>query len=386
MVLTVAFDATPVRGRLSGVGFYSLSLLEALATLQNSENFCLRPYFQPSLKQWLQGNRRPPERLENVAGLRSVSLPVTITQALLLFPNPCLQAYAQSLEKPDLIHGTDHFVYPCRGSRHLLTLHDLTFLKYPEFVPPLVRTYGLRIQRCLRYTDAILTFAQSTKQDIVEYLGIAPDRVYVTYQASRYTADCLTPGQISSLQSRIAYNFSRPYFLFVSTLEPRKNVVGLIEAFNWFKANNKGDEQLVLIGQWGWKYQAIRASLEASPYRADIHHLDYVANDCLALFYQRALAFVYPSFYEGFGLPVLEAMHFGLPVITSQRAALPEVVGTSALLIDPERPGELVAALQELSQNSGLRADLRQKSYQRAQQFSWLQTAQQTLRVYQALV
>ncbi|BFM38651.1 glycosyltransferase family 1 protein [Synechocystis sp. LKSZ1] len=386
MVLTVAVDATPVRGRLSGVGFYTLSLLRALVTLQDSENFRLRPYFHPGLKPWLRGNRRPNERLQDIADLHCVPLPVTIAQALLPWPNPWLAACAQTLEKPSLVHGTDHFVYPCRGSRHLLTIHDLTFLKYPEFVPPLVKTYGARIQRCLRYTDAILTFAQSTKQDIVEYLGIAPERIFVTYQASRYSPHSLSPQKIADLQTQIPYDFSRPYFLFVSTLEPRKNVAGLIQAFNQFKAHTGGDEQLVLIGQWGWKYQAIRQALVNSPYRAHIHHLDYVANDWLALFYQEALAFVYPSFYEGFGLPVLEAMNFGLPVITSQRASLPEVVGSSGLLIDPEQPGELALALQELAHNSALRANLSQQSQQRAQQFSWLQTAQQTLRAYQALV
>jgi glycosyltransferase involved in cell wall biosynthesis len=162
-------------------------------------------------------------------------------------------------------------------------------------------------------------------------------------------------------------------------------VTGLIQAFNAFKASTQAPHQLVLIGQLGWRYEPILTAIAESPFCPEIHRLAYVPNDWLAVFYQRATAFVYPSFYEGFGLPVVEAMNFGVPVLTSDRGSLPEVAGDAALLVNPDHPQALTDALIQLVTQSDLATHLGQKSLGRSKHFSWQQTALQTLEIYRAL-
>jgi glycosyltransferase involved in cell wall biosynthesis len=297
-----------------------------------------------------------------------------------------LAYFSRSLDQPDIVHGTDHFVYPNPKSRNIMTIHDLTFVKYPDYVPTIVKTYLDRIKNCLKFTDAIITFSKNTKRDLVELLKIDPDKIYITYQASRYYTDYLSNQQIEDLKISVSYDFSKPYFLFVSTLEPRKNVIGLIQAFNYLKQHHKIEHQLVLIGQTGWKYQPILQAINQSPYRAEIHHLNYLTDDLVALFYSQAEAFIYPSFYEGFGLPVLEAMTLGAPVITSNSSSLPEITGDSALLINPNDSMELADAMLNLIRDRVLRDNLIVKGKDQASKFSWEKTAQATLNVYRSVL
>ncbi|QUS59412.1 glycosyltransferase family 4 protein [Synechocystis sp. PCC 7338] len=392
MMLKVCVDATAIRGQLSGIGFYNLSLLRALDQLQHSQQFqgqfCLQIYYQPGLKDWLRGKWQKNHHLTEFKDCSCLPLPVTLSDHLVSFPNPILNILnllETRLGKPDLIHGTDHYIFPSRQSINLLTIHDLTFLKFPEFVPPIVQRYHQRILRCLPFAQGILTFAESTKREINEYYQFPLERIFVTPQASRYQGLTLTPENLVALPQPIPYDFNLPYFLFVSTLEPRKNVVGLIKAFNLFKQATKAPHQLVLIGQLGWKYEPILEAITNSPHNNEIHRLSYLPNQWLAMFYQRATAFVYPSFYEGFGLPVMEAMNFGLPVITSNGGSLPEVVADSGVLVDPQDIQTLALALEKIVSDTDWRDHLRQKSLTRSKDFSWENTARKTLEVYQIL-
>jgi glycosyltransferase involved in cell wall biosynthesis len=379
----ICLDATSIRDKPSGVGVYTLNLIKALDQLQESENFKLDIYFQPTFKNWLSKNFSANELIKTYSP-HCLPIPVTVTNALMKFPNPLLAYFSRSLDQPDIVHGTDHFVYPNPKSRNIMTIHDLTFVKYPDYVPAIVKTYLDRIKNCLKFTDAIITFSENTKRDLVELLKINPDKIYIIYQASRYHKDYLTDQQIEELKISLSYDFSKPYFLFVSTLEPRKNVIGLIQAFNYLKQNYKIEHQLVLIGQTGWKYQPILEAINKSPYRAEIHHLNYVPDDLVALFYSQAEAFIYPSFYEGFGLPVLEAMTLGAPVITSNTSSLPEVTGGAALLINPNDSLELADAILNLIRDRVLRDNLIFKGKEQASKFSWEKTAQATLNVYRS--
>lgn len=386
-MLKIAIDATSVRLKPSGIGVYVTNLINALARLQQSENFNLSVAYHPSLKNWLLGRLSVPQQLQTFPSPSLVPIPVTIVHLLAKFPNPILPYFEKSFGTPDIVSGTDHFVYPCRQSLNAMTLHDLTFIKYPEYASPIVRkTYINRVKQCLQWTDLIITFSQKTKQDIITSFNFDPAKIIVTPQASRFSLKGFNSDAGEMLQKNTPYNFFRPYFLFVSTLEPRKNVNSLITAFNWLKERSKIEHHLVLIGKLGWNYQPILDAIAQSPWKNSIHHLNYLSDEQVVLFYQNADVFLYPSYYEGFGLPVLEAMTLGAPVITSNTSSLPEVAGDAALLIDPHDPMQLAEAMLKMISDSQLRQDLILKGKERAKLFSWERTAKETLQAYRTIL
>ncbi len=385
-MLKICFDATPVRGKLSGIGIYTLNLLQALDKLQATQAFQLNIYFHPSVKNWLLMNFAKPDNLQKFPSVEILPIPVTVANLSAKYFNFILPYFSQYLDNPDIVHGTDHYVYPCLNSFKVMTIHDLTFIKYPNYATAIVKSYLQRIERCLQWTDLVITFSNNTKKDIIKYFKINPDRIYITPQATRYSANDLNADELLKLQPSVNYDFSKPYLLFVSTLEPRKNVVTLIQAFNYLKKKHKVEHQLVLIGQKGWKYQSIFEAIEASQWKQEIHYLNYLSDEQVALFYSQAEVFVYPSHYEGFGLPVLEAMSLGAPVITSNTSSLPEVAGNAALLVNPNDAVELAESILKVLDSSQLRHELIQKGKERAKLFSWQKTAQETLNAYKMFV
>ncbi len=381
----VCVDGTPVRGKLSGIGVYTLNLIESLSELQETEQFELEIYFHPSVKNWLLRNFSIPHFLSQYSQVSVLPIPVTIANILAKYSNPILSYCERYLSQPDILHGTDHYVYPYSNSRKVMTIHDLTFLKYPQYSTTIVQGYLERIKRCLQWTDLIITFSENTKQDILEYLRVKPEKIKITYEASRYSSNEIKTDKIEQLKQSINYDFYIPYLLFVSTLEPRKNIVALIDAFDYLKKQHKIPHNLILIGQKGWKYQSIFEAIEKSKYQESIYHLNYLSDEILALFYNQTDVFVYPSFYEGFGLPVLEAMTLGSPVITSNTSSLPEVAGDAALLINPNDTLELAEAILKVISDSQLREKLIKKGQERSKLFSWKKTAKETFKAYQSI-
>ncbi|MCP2727786.1 glycosyltransferase family 4 protein [Limnofasciculus baicalensis] len=382
-MLKITVDATPISPKPSGVGLYVANLIHSLNSLQTQENFQLGITYQPGLKNWLRRSLEFPNSLTPYSHRYLLPFPVRITNFLLdNFPKLFPLYLEHYLDNPDIIHGTNYTVYPYQNSRKVLTIYDLTFIKYPNYIDSVVKTYSHRIKKCLQWTDLILTISESSKRDIIEYLNIDPNRIHVTPLASRYHPDI----RVIPPTNSINYNFSQPYILFVSTIEPRKNITTLISAFNYLKQTHKIDHQLILIGQKGWHYQPIFTAIENSPYKHHIHHLDYLSDEVVALFYAKADVFVYPSHYEGFGLPVLEAMTLGAPVITSNTSSLPEVTGDAALLINPDDQMHLAEAILKVISDSQLRQQLIEKGKERAKLFSWERTAKETIKAYKSLL
>lgn len=385
-MLKVVVDATPLRPKPSGIGIYVLNLINHLSSLQTQENFQLGIYYQPPFKNWLKGNFLFPEILKEYSRFYLLPIPVTISNILAKYPNPIIPYFEQRLECPNIVHGTDHVVYPCKNSLKVMTIHDLTFIKHFEYSNSIVRTYLSRIQQCLEGNTLVLTVSHSSKKDIIDYLEVDPNHIYVTHLASRYPPEYLSTELDNHLVKTFGdYDFSKPYLLFVGTLEPRKNINSLILAFNLLKQRFKIDHQLVLIGKKGWHYKPIFAAIDSSPWKHHIHHLDYLSDELVALFYSKADAFIYPSYYEGFGLPVLEAMTLGAPVVTSNTSSLPEVTGDAALLIDPNDLTSLADAILQVISDSQLRSTLIQKGKERAKLFSWERTAKETLKAYRTI-
>ena len=382
----VVIDATPISPKPSGIGFYVANLIHHLYCLQDQKNFQLEIAYQPGMKNWLTGKLDFPDYLKQYSNLHLLPLPVTISNSIARFPNPLLTYWGNSFGSPDIVHGTNYVVYPYPKSLKVMTIHDLTCIRYPKFIHSVVKTYANRIKQCLKWTDLVIAVSESSKRDIVEYLNVEPERIYVTPQASRFSSIYLSTERTEQLQRASSYDFSQPYLLFVSTIEPRKNVITLIRAFDLLKETHKLEHQLVLIGQKGWLHQSIFESIETSPWKQHIHYLGYLSDELVALFYSKADVFVYPSYYEGFGLPVLEAMTLGTPVITSNTSSLPEVAGDAAILIDPNNINQLADAILQVISDSQVRQKLIEKGKERAKLFSWERTASETINAYKSLM
>ena len=277
--------------------------------------------------------------------------------------------------KIDLFHASD-WTHPRLKVPTVTTVHDLVFLKYPQTLPSLiVKTQTRRLQRVIKFADHIIADSMSTKNDLVKTYQLNPDKISVIYLAH---ADHFKPQPKTEIDRvKTKYHLQSPYLLSLNTQEPRKNLQKVIEAFKaYLIAHPKTDLELVLVGRHGW-------GEKLTSNHPQIKFLGFVSDQDLPALYSGAQAFIYPSLYEGFGLPVLEAMACGTPVITSNLSSLPEVTGEAGILINPQDVFELRDAIQKAITRHDF---LSQQSLQQARQFSWQKTAQQTLSVYEKII
>jgi glycosyltransferase involved in cell wall biosynthesis len=280
----------------------------------------------------------------------------------------------------DLVHATNpSAVPPARPGQGLaVTVHDLAFERFPEtFVSRWRWLYRAGVRAAIRRADAILVPSKATATDLAARFDLDGSRVVVTPLAA--STDVGTSDPTETLDQ---LGVRRPYVLFVGTLEPRKNVARLIRAYR--RVAPELPHTLVLAGPLGWKVEGIVAELGDPPGR--IRHTGVVPAEQLDVLYRAADAFCYPSLYEGFGLPVLEAMQRGTPVVASTAPALAEVAGDAALLVDPTDEGSIADGLRRVLTDSSLADDLRRRGRERAANFSWDRTARATLDVYRSLI
>jgi len=385
-MLKVTVDVTPIDAKPSGVGLYVFNLIESLSRLETSESLKLGLAYQPRLKNWLEGNSDFPENLKHYKNLYKIPLPVRATNLFIDYLPTFIPNYIEhALEDTHIFHGTNYTVYPYQKIQNVISIYDLSCIRCPEYVDSVVQQYTKRLTKCLRWTGAVITISENSKQDIINYLNFPAEKIFVTPLASRYNPEFLNKLNPDQEIQNCNFDFSKPYLLFVSTIEPRKNIQSIIKAFNWLKQNHKIDHQLVLIGRKGWKYAPIFEAIQSSPWKHEIHHLNYLSDELVALFYSKAEVFVYPSHYEGFGLPVLEAMTLGAPVVASNTSSIPEVAGDAAILIDPDDFMQIAEALLKVISDRQLRQDLISKGKTRANLFSWENTAKKTLEAYKSI-
>lgn len=287
------------------------------------------------------------------------------------------------------VYHSPYFALPSRAllgkAARVLTIHDMIPVLFPQFfTAKIVRKFKKNLESIEPERDWIICNSNHTKQDFCHYSGMNPDRVFVTpLAAAKHFYPVKEAALIAHTLQR--YAITQPYLLSLATLEPRKNLSLLVRCFlRLLEANPDWDLTLVLVGISGWKNTDIFQTVQQNPrLQSRIVFTGYVPDSDLSAIFSGALAFVYPSFYEGFGLPPLEAMQCGTPVITSNTSSLPEVVGSAGLLIDPSQEDELYQAIWTIVTDTALRSQLAQKSLERAKEFSWKKCAEQTVRVYQ---
>ncbi len=298
-----------------------------------------------------------------------------------------------SLEKVvgecDIYQVSEICMQPAEKARTVAMIHDLTALLFPEqhkWANVFVNRH--RLKGIKKYADAVLTNSEVTKRDIVEHLQIDPVLVHVTHLGADERFRPMDELVVEPILQKYGIGRSgdgQPYILFVGTLEPRKNIPSLVEAFNLLKSRHGIPHQLVLVGGKGWLTHDIFASIHASPYEPQIIRVGYAADEDLPALYNGADLFAYPSFYEGFGLPVLEAMKCGAPVVTSNTSSMPEVGGEATLYADPYDLEDLVNKIYSVINNTELRQNLSYKGLVRAREFNWQKCAHETLAVYRKL-
>ena len=273
--------------------------------------------------------------------------------------------------------------------KKIITIHDLSFLRYPEFFSIYKNLWhqAINIKKLLLEFDQLIAISQNTKRDLVELCHISPDKIKVVPSAinSKYQVLDKTSGELRKFRQQM--NLPEKFILYLGTLEPRKNIESLILAYNNLRQHNPYlyDYQLIIAGGQGWKYEQIYQLAEQSPYQHDINFLGYVKEQDKVKLYNLASLFVFPSFYEGFGFPPLEAAACGIPTITSFASSLPEVMTDASLLIDPYNVQQLSLAIQQVLTNEALYQELVDKGLQRAREFNWQQTAEEYLQIFSNL-
>ncbi len=287
-----------------------------------------------------------------------------------------------------LLHSLQ-FVAPLTLScPNVVTVHDLSWLLYPHTVEQPRRSYyRWLVPRTLKKATTIVTNSAATAKDVKRFFPHCSSVEITRFGTPSWVWEKEDPG----LEPSILAGSTRPFFLFVGTLEPRKNLESILEAYRFLLEESLPEKgyswpSLVLVGGKGWKDSNLKRMMEPLLQSGDLLVLDYCGIDELRALYQSALALVFPSLHEGFGFPILEAMSFGLPVITSDLGAMKEVAGEKALLVDPSDVAELQGALKSLSQSPELRSLLANSGPARAKKWSWDITAAATIEVYRKVV
>jgi glycosyltransferase involved in cell wall biosynthesis len=288
----------------------------------------------------------------------------------------------------DVFHGFDHIGVPlfAKVGRYVATVHDIIPLIRPQWV---TRRHRLVVtaayHRLDRQADVVISPSETTKADIVRRLQINPERIAVIpWGCDERFQPKGDPDRCAAVQQK--YRLPARYLLFVGTLEPRKNLTTLLHAYAMLRAEGRGDGlKLVVAGRMGWLYGDIFAAVKALALEEEVIFTGFVDDEDLPHLYREAQLFVFPSLYEGFGLPILEAMASGVPVVTSNTASLPEVAGDAAILVDPRDPKAVAEGIAQVLAEEQLREALTQKGLDRARRFTWQSVAQKTLALYTTL-
>jgi glycosyltransferase involved in cell wall biosynthesis len=361
----------------SGVGEYTYQILDALFRIGRNNNYFL------FYNSWKAADDLLPAEWKKFGNVHfcGFSWPNKLLNFCFKFLKwPKIDKMMMSAGKLDLFFIPNlNFVALSRGIRKIITVHDLSFLRYPRFFSWKRRLWHWFVnpKKLIRGADKIIVVSENTKKDVTELCGVAAEKIKVVY--SGVSQESIIHNSESIIKK---YNLPDNFILFLGTLEPRKNIEGLIRAFEIFKTVENSGYKLVIVGPRGWLYKKILERAENSPARDDIKFINYISPEEKFSFYKLAKLFVYPSFYEGFGFPPLEAAAAGTPVIVSSVSSLPEVIGEAALMVDPNNPAEMAKIMAECLTDENLRAILIEKGKAQAEKFSWQKCAEETQDIF----
>ncbi|MHB1131300.1 MAG: glycosyltransferase family 4 protein [Chloroflexota bacterium] len=374
MPLRIAVDARLADYQQAGITTYTRSLLNELPALAPRDQFIVLR------------SRKARSRLAvapNLAERRMLTPPHHRLEQVLLPLETALVA-------PDVVHSTDFI--PCfrRRWRAIITIHDLGFLKFPRVATNESHRYYGQVAHACQSADLVIAVSHNTAEDLRHMLHVPEQKLRVIHEAASPMYSPLHDEQaIDALCAR--FGIAPGYFLFVSTIEPRKNLETVLRAMARLRASRQealGSEamQLVVVGRPGWLYKPTYRLVDELGLRSAVRFIGGAEPRDLLLFYNGARALVYPSLYEGFGLPPLEAMACGTPVLSANTASLPEVIGDGGLLLPPTDIDAWAQAMADVEADTHLREELASRGRDRARLFSWHRAAEQTLAVYREVM
>ncbi len=365
--MIIGFDATTLTGRISGVGYYTARLMESLAN-GAGEGVVRRLVVLSNRPVQIQETERVQVYERRRFAVRSVWMQLVLPGIL-------------RDVKPDLVHFTNYLAPLAGRVPYVVSFHDMSLALLPQFhtLKKRLLTSSL-IPAVARGARMILTPSESTRRDVVRLLRVDPGRVRMIPYAP---GPAFRPVPLAPERLEARHGIRDPYFLYVGTLEPRKNLARTLRAFASVADALPAGCRFVIVGQRGWRYDDVLREAAHPALRGRVDFLGYVPEEELPDLYAHALATVYPSLYEGFGLPVVESMACGTPVLTSRSSSLAEIGEGAALLADPTDEKELADGLHALATDEGLRRELRALGLDRARTFSWERTGRETAVAYQ---
>lgn len=374
--MRIGIDIRPLMSPTrSGVGEYTYELLNAIFTTDKTNQYFLfynsAKDVSENIPKWSQDNihyehKNWPNKLFN-ACTKLFNLPKIDKNNL------------------DYFFSTNfNFTALSKKTKYITTVHDLSFEFFPQFYSLKQRLWHWAInpkKQCEK-ANTILTPSENTKRDLINIYKIPAEKIKVIYPGTNCHSEQSEESlSTEKLQLQQKYNLPTKFILFLGTIEPRKNIVGLMEAFEQSYSLLPAPYSLIIAGHKGWNDKKIYQKFQSSPYKDKIKFIGSIDTKDKSFLYSLASLFIYPSFYEGFGFPVVESMACGVPVITSNRSSLPEVAGHSAYLVNPNRPSELAGAIIEILKNEKLREHFKTLGLEQAKKFSWEKAAKEFLEV-----
>ena len=372
--MKVALELQPCCGKRSGIGMYTYELAKRMRDRDGLE-FC------GNLFNFAGRN-------DNTQALQGIGMPIREST---VFPYGVYRRIWNWVRIPyqsllpgrtDLTVFFNYIVPPHVSGKVITTIYDMTYMRFPETMDARnLRRLRQGIQYSVERSDHILTISEFSKQEIVSLLNIPEERISVVYSAPSLSGKTKAFEEISQ-----KFSIRKPFVLSVGTIEPRKNLERLIEAFKTLKKEHRISHQLVLAGGSGWENKTIYQAAQELQVAGEIIFTGYLSEEEKNTLYKNADLFVFPSLYEGFGMPPLEAMAFGCPVVCADAASLPEVVGDAAELVDPLDTDSIADGMWRVLSDREYAAELRQKGYQQKEKFTWDDSAEKLIEIYRTVL
>ena len=367
--MRIGIDCHTVGSGIGGNESYAFELVRALARIDHRNEYRLYvTCMSPAVEALVAGAGRNVSLVTIAPHTPFVRIPVSLPLELRRHP-------------VDVLHV--QYISPPFGRTPVVnTVHDLAHIHHPQFFPkPEVWRQRLLLPRSIRRAARVLTDSQYSREEILRTYRVAPDRVVVTYPGVSDHFRRIAGAELDRVLER--YGIAPPYLLYVGNIQPRKNLRGLVEAFAALKRAEHLPHRLVIVGRQAWGEADAFARVRELGLGADVLFTSYVPYADLPALYSGATALVYPSFFEGFGFPPLEAMRCGTPVVVSNRPVFPEVLGDASMKVDPAQPADIARGILAVIRDAGLRESLVARGLERARGYRWEETARRTLAVFE---